>query len=119
WIAISLVSAPNALVDKANPQAFADLRLRSLQLHAVIDQATLDGSDATSAQFEARTALWSLDSLLGPQAPADTTWVLATGYVDALRVAHRAEQAALIFAPLSFVVRVATEDAARLDGSDI
>ena len=122
WVALAAFGSAGALPQNANSQVYAEIDLRLTEIRAIVSAERPgpdDPSEVHVAFAEARAALAQLDRMLTEPNAMDTRWVMATGYVDALRVLHRAEQAALMFAPVGFVTRIATDDAARLEGSDI
>lgn len=131
WILFAWAAGRSALPRNASSHSFADVNGKAMHLRSVLDaesrrfsskDAAGDSAELSQerqAYREAEDALRLVGEELASHSPWDTKWTSASGYVDALRLVHRAEGAALMFASLGYVVRVATEDIARLDGSDI
>jgi hypothetical protein len=126
WLIASVVGASYASADRASPSAFAEIVLRLGELGSQLATMQPNAAGVTvlaAAVLTVRSQADDLERLLGigtlPSTGDGTRWIRGTGYIEAWRRLHVAEQAVLSFAPVAYVVDAAIDADLRLDGSFI
>jgi hypothetical protein len=147
WLLAAVIGASYARADRASPAAFTEIVERLTELRsriaaaeqfpdpdrgqvaaAAANRVTVlalanRGSVVAAALMTASKQVDELERLLGlssgPSTGDGTRWIRGTGYIEAWRRLHRAEEALLMFEPAVRVVDAAVEADLRLDGSAI
>jgi hypothetical protein len=105
--------------ESASPGPFDELRRRLDRATARFEELTPGGSpSASSARAEVEGHLAYLGALLTTEEP-DSRWLRGTGYIDAWRRLHAAEESLLLIASPTHLLSDALSDEARLMGSSI
>ena len=131
WLVAGLAASRAATIDRANIEAYQALRMRALSIGTAlgippVPPGTPPGTggapgtpEAMAARAVARAQLAATVLSLNGGDPVESNlnWVTGSGYVALWRKVHRAEEAEMLFAPLSDVLEGAKYDLARLDGS--
>ncbi len=126
WLVAGLGAARVARVDRANTEMYQHLRGRALGIANALDANPQSGNPSEKTKADAwnvaRAEFVGIAHALGgddtPEASA-LDWITGSGYVSMWRKVHRAEEAELVFGPLTDVLNAALADDARLDGSAV